>query len=273
MMPCRLGGGVQSTALALLALSRDQRLLDVTGGRVPELYIFADTGDEPADVMSNVEHIAGLIRESGAQFATVRHKAAPLSDHIITARRAEAPFYVARTQRPGAVPLKRKCTSDFKVVPIHRELRRFFGINSRRRTHPHRVRQWLGISHDEIQRTRISQDRWCDLFYPLVHMGWRRGDCLRLIEAHELTPVRSACRYCPFHSNREWARLKAQPDEWAQIVAFERRLHGVYEHDSMSLDSRPYLHASRIPIDRVDFDGDQADMWDMDNECAGLCGV
>lgn len=33
------GGGVQSTAIAMLAINRDERLLKATGGVVPELYI------------------------------------------------------------------------------------------------------------------------------------------------------------------------------------------------------------------------------------------
>jgi len=41
------GGGVQSSALALLCMNHDARLLAVTGGALPELFMFADTGDEP----------------------------------------------------------------------------------------------------------------------------------------------------------------------------------------------------------------------------------
>ncbi len=42
MVAVSFGGGVQSTALAWLALSGDDRL-----PCVPPLWIFADTGDEP----------------------------------------------------------------------------------------------------------------------------------------------------------------------------------------------------------------------------------
>jgi hypothetical protein len=80
--------------------------------------------------------------------------------------------------------------------------------------------------------------------------------------------------YCPFHSNEEWRRLqKAEPKEFAKAVDFEHRLHAAWDEHGMigGLESKPFLHRSRIPIDEVEFTGGQMDLWG--NECAGVCGV
>ena len=43
------GGGVQSTTLAWLVIKRDPRLAKIVT-TWPTLFVFADTGDEPAEV-------------------------------------------------------------------------------------------------------------------------------------------------------------------------------------------------------------------------------
>lgn len=77
------GGGVQSTAIAMLAISRDERLLRVSGGVLPELYVFADTGDEPEALYPHVADMRARIEASGAKFMTVAAKDGPLSRHVI----------------------------------------------------------------------------------------------------------------------------------------------------------------------------------------------
>ena len=44
------GGGVQSTAVAMMVIERHPDLIRVMGDVRPELWLFADTGDEPRAV-------------------------------------------------------------------------------------------------------------------------------------------------------------------------------------------------------------------------------
>ena len=104
-------------------------------------------------------------------------------------------------------------------------------------------------------------------------MGLTRGHCLEWMEKHGYPrPPRSACVYCPYHSDTEWLKLKEEsPDEFEKAVQFERRLWETAA--TRGVKTREFLHGDRIPLDQVEFkDGRrQADMFN--NECEGLCGV
>jgi len=278
------GGGVQSTAIALLAVSRDKRFLEATGGKLPELYCFADTGDEPAAVYANVEYMRGLIEESGADFKTViwdneERGNQSLKNQILTRLRegksVTAPPFFVQDKNGKAMPIRRQCTRDFKIYPQDKAMREFFGIVPRKRYKEPILRHWFGISCDEMQRERISQDKWRVYFYPLFSMGWRRDHCLRYIQQHGLDVVRSACLYCPFHSASEWLRIKENPEEWASVVEFEREIHELYDSGkTMGLKTKPYLHRFLVPLDEVDLTGGQYSLdLGLQNECLGVCGV
>jgi len=44
--------------------------------------------------------------------------------------------------------------------------------------------------------------------------------------------------------------------------------------DKRTLRQVPYLHKHLEPLDSIDFTGGQLDLFEnMDNECAGICGV
>jgi hypothetical protein len=91
------------------------------------------------------------------------------------------------------------------------------------------------------------------------------------------TPPRSACVYCPFHSNAEWRRLKTQePAEFDRAVKFEIDLQ---EAKAQTDNQRgiPYLHPSLTPLSQIDFDSADENhpllLNTFQNECAGMCGV
>ena len=70
-------------------------------------------------------------------------------------------------------------------------------------------------------RLAWAQNRW-----PLIELEMTRHDCLRWMQAHGYpTPPRSACTYCPFHSDVEWRKLKKDsPEDFAAAVTFEKQL-------------------------------------------------
>jgi hypothetical protein len=89
-------------------------------------------------------------------------------------------------------------------------------------------------------------------------------------------PPRSACVYCPYHSDHEWRRLRdEEPAEFAKAVKFEKQLQAVKE-ECRNMGGVPFLHDSLIPLGEVDFSTDfdrgQVEMK-FGNECEGMCGV
>lgn len=138
------------------------------------------------------------------------------------------------------------------------------------------VHQWIGISLDELRRAKSSRDAWSKNVYPLIERRMTRQACLHWIETNGYpTPPRSACVFCPFHSDAEWRRLKLyEPDEFSKAVQFERDIQSAKKR-SDNFDSIPFLHSSRKPLDEVDFKNDfdrgQLSLWD--DECEGMCGV
>lgn len=268
------GGGVQSTAIALLSLERDPRLLDVTGGRVPEMYVFADTGDERQATYAHTWAMAERICEAGYTFLTTYK--GNLSDHIIEKALTggsgsnTAPFFVL-TRKGEAAPVRRGCTANFKIRPLDQAARRYFGVRRGRLEEP--VEQWLGISYDEMQRMKESKDPWRTIFHPLVEMGWRRSDCIRYLDERGIQAPRSSCVYCPFHGSEEWREVRKCPKDWERAVSVDRALEeGFRRHRHVGgLDTRPYLNRRLKPIEDLDFGEDQRSLFDW--ECSGICGV
>lgn len=287
------GGGVQSSAIALLCLNRDERLLEVTGGVLPDRFLFADTGDEPQAVYDNVESFGHRLRDRGFEFDVVcradyttvdqagwRVLSERLLRHLWRASKdgteRNVPWIPAfvRSASGGSAPLQRRCTFNFKVETLDRAGRRLANV-PRGYKGPPLVRRWLGISRDEASRMKDSPEAWSEFFYPLVEMGWRRSDCESYLSEHGESVPRSACYYCPFHSDRHWQEMRdEEPEEFARAVSFERELQAAYDAiPSPALRERPYLHQSLRPLDEVDFaaQGDLFGGWG--NECAGVCGV
>lgn len=139
------------------------------------------------------------------------------------------------------------------------------------------VIQWIGISRDEVSRVKPSRDPWIKHRWPLVYeTESRRHDCLLWMERNGFPrPPRSACRYCPFHSDAEWRRQRdEEPLEFALSIQFERDLQAV-KAKTDNMGGVPFLHASLVPLDKVDFstDEDHGQQVMFQNECEGMCGV
>ena len=269
------GGGVQSPALAAMVLE----------GFLPrpDLWVFADTGDEPVDVYSHVLKWREKIEGAGMEFRIVHRTDPPesLSAHVLS--RIEKglggvnypPLYVKREKRPGRMPIWRGCTKAFKSRVLDKEARKFAKVPRGYKGEP-LVKKWLGISYDEMGRMKVSQDKWFEFWYPLVEYKITRAKCLQFLENLGESAPRSACVYCPFHSDKEWSRVKQNAEDWEKVVKFEKELHRIWDKNGGfgGLRSRPTLHKSGLPIDEVDFSDKQADLFNnWDQECAGICGV
>ena len=117
---------------------------------------------------------------------------------------------------------RRQCTSEYKIDPIRKKLRSMLGLSPRQRSPKEvAVRQWLGISMDEIMRMKPSRDAWVGNTWPLIDAEMSRQDCLRWFEA--VYPGRalakSACIACPFHNDAMWRDMKLHdPKSFAEAV-------------------------------------------------------
>lgn len=258
-----LGAGVQSSTLALM----------IEHGEVPmvDAAIFADTQAEPPEVYEYLEWLKGAV-------------SFPI--HIVTAGDLEKDSLRVRTSKSGNIysnsklptfMLKdglggkglniRKCTVDYKIVPIKRKIRELISGDLRKG----KVLQYIGISTDEASRMKDSQAQYIHHQWPLIDLDMSRADCLAWMEKHKYpTPPRSACYFCPFHSNAEWQRLKNEtPELYLKAAEFEQKLQKATA-GTMSY-STPYLHPSCQPLDVAPLNDGQMDMFDM--ECEGMCGV
>ena len=272
MVAFSLGGGVQSTALALLL---DRGLLP--GYPQPDLAVFADTQWEPRAVYDNIEWLktelsypvvvatAGNLRETTHQFRT----------HTGHTGFTDLPLFT-----DGGI-MKRQCTRHYKIVPIQRAIKEFAGLSARRL----QVRQYLGISADEAQRIKDSRQGWITNDYPLAYEGWRRADCVRWFarEYPGRALSRSACAGCPFRSAADWVAVsKSDPDLFADACELDEKLRAMMlSSPERRVHGPVYLHRNRKPLahavaaDRVEIESqgrlDLGDGWG--NECEWHCGV
>lgn len=143
--------------------------------------------------------------------------------------------------------------------------------------------QWIGISLDEVQRMKPSTVPWIRHRWPLIEKEMSRADCYSwwdrqtgYLDRPSKYPPRSACFYCPFHSDNEWRRLRDDaPEQFQKAVQFERDLQAV-KLKSDNLGGVPFLHDSLKPLDQVDLSTDtergQGMLAGFGNECEGMCG-
>lgn len=275
------GGGVQSTALALLAIQRDPRLLAVAP-QLPSLYLFADTGDERAATYAHVEKMRELIEASGARFEVLRRDES-LSEHVLARMKTGQggislpPVYV-ESAGDRACPVRRGCTSTFKVRLLDSFAREHFREQRRARVP---IVQWYGMSHDEPGRLRDARELWRSYAYPLYMMGWTRWHCLQYLaqqtypDGAPVAAPRSSCVFCPFHSDEEWRSVRADAEAWERACAFDDALR--LGAPPAGLKSAAYVHRSRVPLREADLDAaatSQGDLFGVDDhECEGVCGV
>ncbi len=174
--------------------------------------------------------------------------------------------------------LQRQCTSRYKIRPVAKKIKEILGVNSFAKCKMGSIEQYMGISADETRRVRTSDIKAIKFFYPLIFenstsdnpMIWKRPgitreDCLNWNKKNGFpVPPRSACIGCPYHNNDEWRRIKADPVQWDDAVAFDKAIR---KHP---IKGECFLHNSRIPLDEVDLE--KSDQLQMEMECEGMCG-
>lgn len=259
-----LGAGVQSSTMALMAAKGEI-------GPMPDCAIFSDTQWEPKHVYDWLDWL-----ETQLPFPVYRVTAGSVREAVITrqnatgGRFASVPFF---TENGGMG--RRQCTNEYKIQPIRKKVRELIGLSpGQRGPKEAAVTQWIGISTDEIQRMKLSQDRYVENRWPLVDKRISRHDCLAWMAANGYPmPAKSSCIGCPYHDNAMWRDMRDNdPESWADAVDIDRMMRAQGQVRGMS--QLEYMHRSCKPLDQVDLSS-PADYGQISflDECDGMCGV
>jgi hypothetical protein len=276
------GGGVQSTALLVLAA---QGCIDFP------LFVFSNVGDdsERAATLRYVEEYAKpYAAEHGIELAEVQR----------VRRDGTVETLHGRLTRPGSrslpIPVRmsngapgtRSCTADFKIKVVGKELKRrgatagrlctahradpaSVKCKGRRCVEPRIATIGIGISVDEITRAnnRITEPHE-RIVYPLLDLGLRRIDCMRIIrEAGLPVPPKSSCYFCPFHRPETWHdQRRDEPELFEKSCQLEELLNE--RRDELGKD-HVYLTRFNKPLRQAIPDG--VDLLPIFDEADGLC--
>jgi hypothetical protein len=269
------GMGQQTVALCALAANKDERLIRAAGG-LPDAAVFSDPGWERPETYAYLKWFRPWLADRGLRLDVV--STGNIKEDLLSVaaapgekRFASIPAFTSRGGRNTGI-LRRQCTRDYKINAIIRHIREsLLGLKKGRRAPKGTaVEELFGISREECHRMRSSEVKWITNRYPLIDMGWDRGDCVRYIEEIGLpVPVKSACVGCPFQSNLAWREMKeSAPEAFGEAVAFDAAIRrGFTGKGEESL----FLHRQCVPLDQADVSDPADDLFG--GECAGVCGV
>ena len=266
MIVLSLGGGIQSTALSLLA---DEGRF---GGTKPDVAFFADTGNEPEYVYRTIDAIRERVGFPVEVVGTGRNIAEDV--RLGLSSDGNPGFIGIPVHRKGGFSA-RQCTQQYKIRPIVKAIRKWLGIAYGKRVKAGTdVRQWIGISLDEIHRMSDNRLSYITNEYPLVDVRMTRQDCIRyLAEHHPDIPVgKSACIICPYHDAASWRRIATeQPDDFAYAVEVDRAMRN---NPDLTKAGEIFLHSLKVPLDEaVKMHVNTPSLLDSleGNECEGGC--
>ena len=247
-----LGAGVQSSTILFMVLHKIIKK--------PDYVIFADTGWEPKKVYQWLDF---LIEKSTIQIHIIKKGNIKL-DTLSEGRSASLPFYLENGGKA-----MRQCTNDYKIKPILKKTRDLIGI--KRLSKYQKIRMWLGISIDEIQRMKKSNINHVENYYPLIEQNMDRNDCVTWMKNNGYPePPKSSCIGCPFHSSSYWNDMaENNPQEFKEAVEFDENIR------IGKLNYKQFLHYSRKPLKDINTCKDtKQTLWsEFTEECDGYCGI
>lgn len=271
-----LGGGTQSTVLALLAAGSELPTK-------PDVAIFADTGWESKQVYENIEWLNSILPFPLITVST----GTSIRDDIVNGVNAQGnpwltiPVFMSKPDGTQAGMNWRQCTTNYKIVPILAKVRELLGIKPRSPVpQGTQIEMWLGITTDETERVRTSPDPWIFNKYPLIDLGMSREDCIdwfnKKYPGHSLP--RSACIGCPYHSRKAWVDMyRNAPEEFEDAEEIDQLLRDSSGTIAPRFSNLLFLHTSRVPLRQAVLSDMQltetTTLSGWGNECAGICGV
>jgi len=231
------GGGVQSTALVVLALSEQWRVDEI-------VHVDLMDAESPATREYVARFREWLQREHGRDITIIERNM--YRDMLDNPGFTPVPWRA----RDGSFMLSRQCTRQYKVAPLQRYLYDRYPGEC--------IRLMLGISVDEYHRMRDSSAARIEHAYPLVDRRLARWHCREVVERAGLpVPWKSSCWLCPYRSVRsQWLLVQRYPDLVGMARALEDRINA----------ERRRRGQDEIVVLRADTDVEQSDFCE-----AGFC--
>jgi hypothetical protein len=214
------GGGVQSTALCVLA----------TQGKIGQIdaALFANVGDDsehPATITYVREVMIPWAKERGLDVQELKRikrtgEVETLWSKLMKpeSKSVPIPIRMSETGTPGS----RSCTADFKIGVIAKWLK------ARGASADAPAQVCIGFSLDEAHRASNKRTHPCELpEHPLLDLHLTRTDCKNIIARAGLpVPPKSACFFCPFHRPAMWAKMRRdEPALFQKSVDLENTIN------------------------------------------------
>lgn len=217
-------------------------LMAAEGELAFDYAIFADTRWEPGRVYRHLDWLSAQVPFPILQCG----KGNLRLDALDTEHRfASLPLFVRRPDGRSGI-LRRQCTKEYKLYPIRAKAKELGATRKNPAT------MAIGFSVDELGRLTDSSVLYLRHEFPLVDRRMTRGDCLLWLERRGYPqPPKSACLACPLHSDAMWRQIRADAEEWAEVVAFDHALREVPRLRAR-FGAEVYLHPSLRAIDEVD---------------------
>ena len=266
-----LGAGVQSTVMALMAET------GYLGMERPDFAIFADTGWEPPGVY---ETLAWLKEQLSYPIHIVSNgniRTNTLAGNNPQGRPfIDMPVYTSNPDGTTGIAT-RQCTRLYKMEPIYEFLRDYLGVEPKRRAPKTTiVKMWLGITTDEVSRTKSgSRKEWIENSYPFIENEVSRAQLYTWFKERypERNLPKSACIGCPYHTDRMWAEMqKNDPESFQDAIHVDWALRNIPACTG-TLNGLAYLHNSRTPLGEIDFSNSKIESEAIEEECEGLCHI
>ena len=135
-----------------------------------------------------------------------------------------------------------------------------------------------------VEGVKVSRNKWQVNRWPLLEAGMSRTDCLSWwaenAPAGAPPLARSACFFCPYHTQSEWEALQESHPE---LVVRAAEIEGAHHESQGTADGgggrvSRFLHPDRRPLlealeRRRRFDESNPRLFDHAGECEGACFV
>jgi len=250
-----LGAGKQSSYMLLQSLEGKFEYR-------PDYAIFSDTGCEPKYVYEYLFWLKDYVFNKYGFEIKIVSKSNLLKDveRYIDGeinRVSQLPFFLEN----GGIVM-RQCTVDYKIAPLRKYLQKIRNNN--------KVRLWIGISLDEMERMKNSPVGYIEHYYPLIENKISIDNIVNWFNNSNLPiPGKSACLICPFHSTEYWQRFKKEfPEEFETACLFDEKIRNYPK-----LNKKAFIYRKSIPLRDVNFTFEQSLFPELIEECNGLCGL
>ena len=261
--------------------ARDKKLMQAVG--IP--YIVVRNGNMAEDLYGNERFAALPVFTVNKNGHNRRGKKQPLKGNQITAFDVEefskpVPNSISgfgvTTQFNHKGKLQRQCTSEYKIVPIERELRtmllemRLANEYKNGAIHVKKgvlIESWFGYTVEEIERVNQSGNHWQYIRYPLIEMRMTKADCVAWLADNDKPPrLGSFCKKCPLIGNSQMRELRDNDPKGYEEgrLQFDDDLRNGNLRIAATARADIYLHSSLIPMRDVNIDDDS-------NQPAFLC--